>query len=286
MIANIDTSLIRTFVSAVELGGFNRAATAVHRSQSTISIQLKKLEEILGVRLFEKSGRVRVLTREGEEFALYARRMLSLHDQAIHAMSPSGTSGYVRIGVMDDYAIEVLPDLIAGFLELHPSVDVEITSGFSDRLVTRLGEDFDLVLSTHPVGTGNGQVLLHEKTKWAFSKGKPLPARGDLPLALLPPGNLFRQWALRSLENHDRSWRIAFTGSSISTVEAAAAAGIGVTVVKENSANNSLRLLEVADGFPQLPDTEIVLNRAVGTETKSAQMLAEYIISAFRQHKY
>ena len=285
MVANIDISLIRTFVSAVELGGFNRAASAVHRSQSTISMQLKKLEEILGVRLFEKSGRKRILTREGEEFALYARRMLSLHDQAINAMSPSGMSGYVRIGVMDDYANEILPELIACFLELHPLVDVEITSGFSDRLVTRLGEDFDLVLSTHPVGTGNGQVLLHEKTKWAFSKGKPLPVKGDIPLALLPPGNLFRQWALRSLENHDRSWRIAFTGSSISTVEAAAAAGIGVTVVKENSANNSLRFLEVADGFPQLPDTEIVLNRAVGTETKSAQMLAEYIISEFRQQK-
>ena len=244
-------------------------------------MQLKKLEDILGVRLFEKSGRERVLTREGEEFALYARRMLSLHDQAIDAMSPSRTSGYVRVGVMDDYAVEVLPDVIARFLEEHPSVDVEITSGFSDRLVTRLGEDFDLVLSTHPVGTGHGHVLRHEKTRWAFSREKALPEDVDVPLALLPPGNLFRQWALRALEGSDRRWRLAFTGSSISTVEAAAAAGIGVTVVKEKSANSALRLLGPEEGFPHLPDTEIVLNRTVGTETKPAQLLADHIVKEF-----
>jgi len=280
---NIDPTLLRTFLSAIELGGFNRAAAAVHRSQSTISMQLKKLEEILQVRLFEKSGRSRILTREGEEFAIYARRLLSLHDQAIDAMRPAGARGYVRVGVMDDYATEVLPDMIARFLDLNPRVNVEITSGFSTRLVTRLGQDFDLVLTTHPVGTGHGQVLRHERTRWAFAAEKSLPAANDVPLALLPPGNLFRQWALRTIEETDWNWRIAFTGSSISTVEAAAAAGIGVTVVKENSANSALRMLDTADGFPQLPDTEIVLNRAVGSETRSVQMLADHLISEFRK---
>ena len=281
MATNIDTALLRTFVSAVELGGFHRAATAVNRSQSTISLQLRKLEELLGVRLFEKSGRGRVLTREGEAFALHARRLLTLHDQALDAMGPSRTSGYVRIGVMDDYAIEVLPAVIAAFLNKHPSVDVEITSGFSDRLVTRLGTDFDLVLSTHPMGTGNGQVLRHEKTRWAFSAHKDLPDRSDVPLAVLPPGNLFRKWALRALEGADLTWRIAFTGSSIATVEAAAAAGIGVTVAKGSSANRALRFLDPGDGFPDLPDTEIVLNRTVGVESKPTQMLAEHLIAAF-----
>ncbi|WP_198671190.1 LysR substrate-binding domain-containing protein [Oceanibium sediminis] len=278
---NIDTALLRTFVSAVELGGFHRAATAVHRSQSTISMQLKKLEDQLGVQLFQKSGRSRVLTREGEEFALYARRLLSLHDQALDAMRPARTGGFVRIGVMDDYAIGVLPAVIASFLDAHPDVDVEITSGFSDRLVTRLGEDFDLVLSTHPVGTGRGKVLRHERTRWAYSAAKSLPATSGIPLALLPPGNLFRKWALRALEGADITWRIAFTGSSIATVEAAAAAGIGVTVAKEKTANSALRFLDAAEGFPALPDTEIVLNRTGGSESKAAQLLGDHIIAAF-----
>lgn len=281
MATNIDTALLRTFVSAVDLGGFHRAATAVNRSQSTISLQLRKLEDLVGVRLFETSGRRRVLTRKGEEFAIYARRLLTLHDQALDAMSPSQTSGYVRVGVMDDYAIEVLPTVIAAFLDKHPSVDLEITSGFSDRLVTRLGTDFDLVLSTHPMGTGNGQVLRHEKTRWAFSAHKDLPDKSDIPLALLPPGNLFRKWALRALEGTNLTWRIAFTGSSIATVEAAATAGIGVTIAKGSSANRSLRFLGATDGLPDLPDTEIVLNRTVGAESNPTQRLAEHLIAAF-----
>lgn len=278
---NIDTALIRTFVTAVELGGFNRAATVVHRSQSTISMQLRKLEDLLGVRLFEKSGRNRVLTREGEEFLLHARRLLTLHDQAIDAMSSSRTRAYVRIGVMDDYAVEVLPKVIAGFLDDNPTFDVEITSGFSDRLMTRLGADFDLVLSTHPVGTGTGQVLRHEDTRWAFSAAKSVETYSDIPLAVLPHGNLFRRWALRALEDAGLGWRIAFTGSSIATVEAAAAAGIGVTIAKGHTANPSLRFLDVSDGFPKLPDTEIVLNRTSGMESEPTKILAEYLIAHF-----
>ncbi len=278
---NIDTVLLRTFVTAVELGGFHRAAKVVHRSQSTISMQLRKLEELLGVRLFEKSGRKRVLTREGEEFVLHARRLLTLHDQAVDAMSSSRTRAYVRVGVMDDYAVEVLPSVIARFLDENPTLDVEITSGFSDRLMTRLGADFDIVLSTHPVGIGTGQVLRHEKTKWAFSTHKSLPHDSDIPLAVLPQGNLFRRWALRALEDACLGWRIAFTGSSIATVEAAAAAGIGVTVAKVNSANPSLRFLDEEEGFPELPDTEIVLNRTTSIENEPTQMLAEYLIAHF-----
>ncbi|MEC7760950.1 MAG: LysR substrate-binding domain-containing protein [Pseudomonadota bacterium] len=282
MTRNVDTALLRTFISAVDLGGFHRAATAVHRSQSTISVQLKKLEDLLGVALFEKSGRNRVLTRQGEEFAIYARRILSLHDQAVDAITSPEVNGFVRVGVMDDYASEILPDIVARFQERNPSVNVEITAGFSDLLMTRLGDDFDLVLSTHPVGMGLGQVLRHEPTRWAFASDKPLPDRTEVPLALLPPGNLFRQWALRALEGVGTPWRIAFTGSSITTVEAAAAAGIGVTVVKETTANARLRLLGPEDGFPDLPPTEIVLNQTVGAENTAVQALAATIRNAFK----
>ncbi|WP_297755356.1 LysR substrate-binding domain-containing protein [uncultured Shimia sp.] len=281
MAKNIDTALLRTFISAIDLGGFHRAATAVHRSQSTISVQLRKLEEVLGVTLFKKSGRMRVLTREGEEFAVYARRLLSLHDQAVDAMSASSTVGFVRIGVMDDYASQILPDIVARYQERHPAVTVEITAGFSNFLMTRLGDDFDLVLSTHPVGMGQGLVLRHERTLWAYAADKPLPDAGEIPLALLPSGNLFRQWALRALESSGASWRIAFTGSSIGTVEAAAAAGIGVTVVKETTANFGLRFLGASDGFPDLPPTEIVLNRVHDGANRAVQAMADQIVSAF-----
>lgn len=282
MAKNVDTALLRTFISAIDLGGFHRAATAVHRSQSTISVQLRKLEDVLGVTLFEKSGRNRVLTREGEEFAVYARRLLSLHDQAVDAMSASSTAGFVRIGVMDDYASQILPDIVARYQERHAAVTVEITAGLSNLLMTRLGNDFDLVLSTHPVGTGQGQVLRHERTLWAYAADKPLPDATEIPLALLPSGNLFRQWALRALEASGAAWRIAFTGSSTGTVEAAAAAGIGVTVVKETTANPGLRFLNTSDGFPELPPTEIVLNRVHDGANPAVQAMANHIVTAFK----
>lgn len=282
MSQNIDTALLRSFISAVELGGFNRAAAAVHRAESTISLQMNRLEELLGVALFQKQGRGRQLTNDGEDFLVYARQILTLHDQAISAMRPSSeVGGYVRVGAMDDYAVQVLPEVVAQFMKEHPEIDVEVTSGFSDRLVTRLGMDFDLVLSTHPVGEGAGQVLRHEDTKWAFSADLPLPDADVLPLALLPPGNIFRRWGLRALQNAGMQWRVAFTGSSITTVEAAAGAGIGVTVVKASTANSALRLLSAEDGLPPLPQTEIVLNRSSATESRQARRFGEFIETYF-----
>lgn len=280
MAKNIDTALLRSFISAVELGGFHRAASAVHRAESTISLQMAKLEQILGVALFQKHGRSRQLTNDGEDFLVYARQILALHDQALSAMQPSsGAGGYVRVGAMDDYAVQVLPEVVAQFMKEFPQIDVEVTSGFSDRLVTRLGMDFDLVLSTHPVGEGTGHVLRHEETKWAYSATLPLPQTSLLPLALLPPGNIFRRWGLRALQNAGRQWRVAFTGSSITTVEAAASAGIGLTIAKASTANSALRLLGVEDGLPPLPQTEIALNRASATESRAARQFAEFTIA-------
>ena len=180
---------------------------------------------------------------------------------------------------MDDYAVQVLPGVVAQFMKEHPEIDVEVTSGFSDRLVTRLGIDFDLVLSTHPVGEGKGHILRHEETKWAFGADMPLPESDVLALALLPPGNIFRRWGLRALQGAGLQSRVAFTGSSISTVEAAASAGIGVTVVKESTANKSLRFIGEERGLPPLPKTEIALNRSSATESRQARVFADYTIA-------
>lgn len=279
MTKNIDTALMRTFISAVELGSFNRAAAAVHRAESTISQQMNRLEQLLGVDLFQKQGRGRQLTNDGEDFLAYARQILALHDQALTAMQPSARSGgYVRVGAMDDYAVQVLPEVVAQFMREYPGIDVEVTSGFSDRLVTRLGMDFDLVLSTHPVGEGTGHVLRHEDTKWAFSAHVPVPDIDIVPLALLPPGNIFRRWGLRALQNAGMQWRVAFTGSSITTVEAAASTGIGITVAKASTANRGLRLLGPDSGLPPLPQTEIALNRSSATESRQAGLFAEFTI--------
>ena len=278
---NIDIGFLRTFLAAIDLNGFNRAAAALNKSQSTVSAQLHKVEEIVGVPLFEKAGRTMRLTPAGEQLAHYARRLVALHDRTLQEISGDGVEGRIRLAVMDDYATQILPRHLAGFLERFPGVDLEVSSGFSDQLMKGLGSQFDLVLSTHPVGTGSGERLCIERTRWVFAANREVPDKDSLPLALLPAGNLFRGWALKALEDAAVAYRVAFTGSSIATVEAAAAAGIAITVAKETSAMPGLRFLDESDGLPPLPDSEIMLNSAPGQRSRVVRLLCDHLAQAF-----
>lgn len=167
---------------------------------------------------------------------------------------------------------------------LGPSKRTTITvpAATSADLITQLGERFELVLTTQPSGSREGETLRRERTHWAFSARHGLPEDDVVPLALLPPGNLFREWALRALDEAGRRWRILFTSTSIAAVEAAAAAGIAVAVVKQGTAGAGLRLLDSDDGLPDLPSSEIVLHRAPDKPSPAAQTLASFLVRALK----
>lgn len=278
---NIDVGYLRTFLAVIDLDGFNRAAVALNKSQSTVSAQMKKIEESADTDLFEKAGRRMRLTHAGEKLVPYARRLVALHDLALEDLRGEAVDGTIRLAVMDDYAIQVLPHHLASFMDAHPLIDIEVSSGFSDQLMKGLGLDYDLVLSTHPVGVGTGERLCIERTRWVFAENKALPDRDFVPLALLPKGNLFRGWALKALDDGKVPHHIVFTGSSIATVEAAAAAGLAVTIAKERSAMPGLRFLEDQRRFPILPDTEIMLNSAPDNQSPVSALLARHLRSSF-----
>ena len=289
---NLDTDLLRSFVTAVDRGGFTQAGAVLGRTQSAISMQMKRLEEATGSTLFQRDGRKMRLTPQGELLLGYARQMIVTHDQALDALQDSRLSGAVSLAVMGDYATHVLPGILADFAALHPDIKLDITTGFSADLLTRLGDRFELVLATQPQGTRDGQILRSERTRWAYSsrhdfRRRNVPEEGGkgeggdiLPLAVLPPGNLFREWALRALDRAGIHWRICFTSTSIAAVEAAAAAGIAVAVVKEGTATDGLRFLDASDGLPDLPSSDIVLYRAPGKHSKAADALADHLVTA------
>ena len=279
---NIDIDLLRTFMTVHDQDGFIKAGNALGRTQSAISMQMKRLEEITGHKLFRREGRKMRLTSSGETMLSYTRRMLSLHDQTLDALNEAEVGGKTNLAAMGDYATYILPNILAGFIAQYPNIQVEVTTGFSADLITHLGEQFELVLTTQPLGTGKGEHLRTERTRWAFSSKHSLPEGDVLPLALLPPGNLFREWALEALDSAGIGWRILYTSTSIAAVEAAAAAGIAVTVVKEGTARDGLRLLGEQDGFPSLPASEIALHRAPGVPTKAASTLATYLVNSLR----
>lgn len=274
---NIDTDLLRTFAAIIDQGGFIRAGEALGRSQSAISMQMKKLEEICDCALFERDGRKMKVTPNGEKLLGYARRLVNLHDQALDAMVESQLSGVARLAVMGDYATRVLPEVLARFVEKYPNIHMEVTTGFTRDLLSQLGHQFDLVLATQPLNTGRGEVLRQETTHWAFSANHELPREDVLPLALLLPGNMFREWAIRALDDAGLRWRILYTSTSIAAVEAVAEAGIALTVVKQGTARAGLRILDERAGFPPLPKSEIALHKAPGKLPTAAKMLAEHL---------
>jgi len=274
---DLDTQTLRSFLAVAETGGFTHAARQVHRSQSAVSMQIKKLEDAVGGELFERSGRGVRLTAKGETLLGYARRMIELNDRALAEMHGASVEGSVRIGVMDDYATHVLPRIFAEFERRFARVILEVTTGFTADLLRELGESFDLVLATQPIGTGVGRVLRTEDTCWAYAARTPLPSLATVPLAVLTRGNLFRNWATSALDAAGIPWRIVYSSTSIAAVESAAAAGIAVTVVKRSTAREDLRLIGPSEGLPMLPVSEIALHRAPGASSPAIHHLVAFL---------
>jgi DNA-binding transcriptional LysR family regulator len=282
MLRNLDTDLLRSFVTIAELRSFTRAAAALFRSQSTVSAQIRRLEELTGQSLLQRSPHDVSLTRAGEQFLGYARRIVALHDEALDVVNARQVSGRVRLAVMDDYATLVLPDILARFARSHPEVELEVTTGFTRDLLNGLGEEFDLVLATQKAGDGRGAVLRREPTCWACADEAAFTLDAPLPLALLKAPNMFREWALSALDEAGLRWRILFSSTSIGAVEAVAASGAALTVVKEGTARPGLRLLGGEAGLPTLPASEIALHLAPGRIAPATGALSAFLDEALR----
>jgi DNA-binding transcriptional LysR family regulator len=281
---NMDIDLLRCFVTVAEMRSFTRAAAALFRSQSTISTQIRRLEELAGQTLLQRSPQDVLLTRAGEDFLGYARRIVALHDEALDVVNAQSVSGPVRLAVMDDYATVVLPETLASFARSHPNVELEVTTGFTRDLLARLGEEFDLVLATQKSGDGRGEVLRTERTAWACSDRHDFALADPLLLALLKAPNMYREWALAALNDAGLNWRILFSSSSIGAVEAMAASGAILTVVKAGTARPGLRLLDTTDGLPPLPASEIALHVAPGRQSAAVRALSAFLIESLKQN--
>lgn len=285
MLRNIDVDLLRSFVTVAELRSFTRAAAALFRSQSTVSTQIRRLEELAGQTLLQRSPQEVLLTRAGEQFLGYARRIVALHDEALDVINAQSVSGRVRLAVMDDYATVVLPETLARFARSYPDVELEVTTGFTRDLLNSLGEEFDLVLATQKAGDGRGEVLRREPTLWACSDRATLDLEAPLQLALLKAPNMFREWALAALDEAGMRWRILFSSSSIGAVEAVAASGVALTVVKAGTARPGLQLLGPEHGLPPLPASEIALHQAPGRPSAAVQAISVFLAEALDEEQ-
>jgi DNA-binding transcriptional LysR family regulator len=278
----LDPELLAAFVAVADHRSFTRAAAALNRTQSAVSMQIKRLEERLGIELFRRSKVQVDLSPSGEGLLGYARRILVLNEEAVGRLREHGVEGVVRLGVMDDYGTFVIPPLLASFVGGYPRIKVEMETGLTSTMVGRLGKAFDLVIAMHPRGGGSGEFLRREQAVWAASPSHPVETSDPLPLALYPQGCLFRKWAIDALDNARRRWRLAFISHSLTAVESIAAQGLAVTVVKAGTFPSKLRRLSERQGMPPLPAGDIHLHRATRL-SHAASLLADHLTARMKK---
>lgn len=251
---NISTELLRTFLAVVERDGFIRAAESLHKTQSTVSQQIKKLELELGVVLFRPNGRKRLLTHEGEMLVGYARKMLALQDDAIASLASSGELGEIRVGVSQGVAETVLPELLAGFSRKNPAVRLFVETGYSDELELAYERgDYDLIVTLSLSGSGKGEVLGGEPLAWIGPEGFSWSSERELPMASYSKACQFRRVSIGSLDQSGIPWRLVYTSSSYQGLMAAVKCGLGVAVRPRSAVLPGVELIGERLGLPELP---------------------------------
>ncbi len=283
MPAQLDLDLLRTFIAIVDAGGFTQAAKQIHRTQSAVSMQVRRLEETLNRVLFQRDGRGIQLAPDGEALLSYARRLLKLHDEALAALTRPDLSGLVRIGTPDDYVDRFLPEILARFARAFPRVQVEVICETSANLRPMLTEariDLAVITASCTLSGDSGEVLRREPVVWATAERHLAHEQEPLPLALFQSGCLFRDWALASLDGIGRPYRIAYTSASFSSILAAVNAGLAVTALCHSVLPAGVRPLSLEEGFPPLPPTNITLHRRYPVSAV-AECLAGYMRESF-----
>lgn len=259
---NLDMAVLRTLVTAQQLGGFNRAAGQIGRSQSAVSQQIRKLEEQLGEPLFRKQGRDLALTDVGEVMLAYARRILSLNDEAVAAVRGRAIEGVVRFGLPADFAEAWLPSALGRFKRAHPAARIEAVVDRNRRLLERLDKgELDLVLALGNPARPDAEPVAQVPTVWIGpSATQPIWTPGEpVPLAMYEPPCFFRQGAITALDHAGVPWSIAFTSPSLHGLWAAVEAGLGITLRTAVGLPPGVRVLDDAPGLPPAPETPLAL---------------------------
>jgi DNA-binding transcriptional LysR family regulator len=281
MTALMDVDQLRTFIAIAETGSFTRAAEIVHKTQSAVSMQMKRLEERLDRAIFARDGRASKLTDDGERLLDYARRIVKLNIEALAAFSDQELSGRVRLGVPDDYADRYLPDIMARFSRAYPGVELTVVCEPSVALVDRIdANELDLAIVTNCDGTRVSEVFRLERLLWVTSNRHATHQEPRLPLALGRPSCSWRQSAIERLEHAGRSYRVLYTSANSGAVSAAVLSGLAISVFPESGLRPGMRVLTPTEGFPELPSCRIGLMRNPHEPTKLADALAGHVISS------
>jgi len=281
----LDSQQLRAFVSVADHGSVTRAAEAMHLTQSAVSAQIKRLEEQLGCRVFERTTRSLQLTAQGSVLLSYARSILNLQQQAVSRLAaPRQAPTTLRLGCSEGFPSEWLFAALAGFRQRRPDVHVEITGGISTVLAkqVRHQRSLDLMVGTVCDAGSDTETLWMEPLVWAFSERALLDPDAPAPLAFLSEPCPFREAALASLAGHGAAnWQIVLTAQSSGALVAAAAAGLAITVLTPSGMPPGLRAVSPGSFLPALPPARFVIQHGEsGTASEALSALADDVREA------
>ena len=281
MPALLDIDQLRTFIAIAETGSFTRAAEVVNKTQSAVSMQMKRLEERLERPIFARDGRASKLTEDGQRLLDYARRLVKLNVETIAAFSDEALSGRVRLGVPDDYADRYLPEIMARFSRAYPGVELTVLCEPSVDLLDRIdANELDLAIITNCESKRASETFRRERLLWVTSNRHPTHLEERVPLALGRPSCIWRHTAIERLESAGRLYRLLYSSSNAGAVAAAVLSGLAVSVLPESGLRPGMRVLTAGEGFPELPSCRIGLVRNPHERSALAEALAEHIISS------
>lgn len=265
MPTNLDMDALRTFVAGLELASFAQAARRLGRSQSAISMQLRKLEQQTGRTLVARKGRGLVATEAGEALLDYARRIIALNDEAAASLGATAAPAAVRIGLPQDFFADLVPGVLRALAARRPGVHVEVQAGRNHALEAEVRArrlDTAIVFARPGTRTG-GRRILALPMRWFARRGAPsTPADAPVPLVVYDHPCLFRQAAIQALDRSGRSWRPALTTPSLPGVWAAVKVGQGLTVRIRHGVPAGIEDVSTRHRLPALPPIEVRLLRS------------------------
>lgn len=285
MTAPLDSDLLRTFLAVADTGNVTRAADMVRRTQSAVSMQIRRLEDLIGSALFERHSRGVILTVEGRRLVDNARRIVTLLDDTAAAMRSPALDGSVRIGISEEYVNSTLPKALGAFAAIHPGVEVTVRqeTSMANSAALAAGE-LDIAVVFEPGGRTRSEVLMVNPTVWATSEQHGTHLRQPLPIATYTyaEGGWCDDLALRSLTTRNIENRVAYVSRTSGGLIAAVVSGLAIAPLSRSTIPPGCRELTEADGFGIIDMSNVVLRTRRGNRSPTVEAMADAIRRAFR----
>ncbi|MFQ1699784.1 LysR substrate-binding domain-containing protein [Loktanella agnita] len=276
---DLEIDLLRSFVAVAAHRNFTQAATAIGRTQSAVSLQIKRLEDIVGKQLFERSRQSVVITHVGETLLVYANRILATNDAALSHIQDPEAAGLVRVGAPDDYATLLLPPILSRLRKAYPRLQFEITCDNTRELLLQLERGaLDVVVATHLRQDAAGEIARYEPLHWVAAPDYQNDPATPLSLVLFPAGCVCRDIALEALRRVDRRWHIAYSTRSIGLMQQAILENAGVSVMEASIIPAGLKVIDGQNGLPSLPDVAISIHRS-NAHRAQVSLVADHLLA-------